>query len=252
MGRCDRSRRGRGRRDPRRSHDRSHRRRGPRERGRPVHGRGLRDSRGDQLHGQARSGADLPVAHRRADSRAAPADDGAGPGQHDDVRNRLHDLDRGPSRRHDRHLGRRSRTDDPGRHRRAVAPARPVASGSHLPAARARRRRVAARRTDGGFRRPGAHGRASSGRRDLRDHERRRLDGADAGARGVRPPARPQDRDDRRPHRVPAAPREAGAPSRRSCAADLDRRRVAFVRLRERSRPRGPHGAAERRHRPGR
>ena len=56
-------------------------------------------------------------------------------------------------------------------------------------------------------RRSRAAGRPLSGRRHLRDHERRRHHGAHAGPRRLRPAARPQDRHHRGPDRLPAAPR---------------------------------------------
>ena len=56
-------------------------------------------------------------------------------------------------------------------------------------------------------------------RRDLRDHERGRDDGPRAGSRAVLRAARPEDDHGRRPHRVPAAQREARRARRlrRSC-----------------------------------
>ena len=120
-----------------------------------------------------------------------------------------------------------------------------VASRPHLPAARARRRRAAPRRPDRRLRRPRPARRAETGRRDLRGDERRRLDGAHAESRRVRAHPRPQDRHDRAVDRVPAPQREAGAAHRRGGASHRRSGRVALLHLRERHRPRRPHGAGE-------
>ena len=57
-----------------------------------------------------------------------------------------------------------------------------VTPGPRLPAARPPRRRAGALRAHRGLGRPGAPGRARAGRRHLRDHARRRRDGAHARA----------------------------------------------------------------------
>ena len=88
-----------------------------------------------------------------------------------------------------------------------------------LPAPRAQGRRARAHGPDRGLGRPRAPRRPHARRRHLRDHERRRHDGADAGPRAVRREARPPHPDDRGPHPVPPlhrAPRAAGRPRRRS------------------------------------
>ena len=58
-----------------------------------------------------------------------------------------------------------------------------LAARARLPAARQEGRRAEARRPDRGLRRPRHPGRPAAGGRDLRDHERRRHDGARAGSR---------------------------------------------------------------------
>ena len=77
--------------------------------------RPVRDARGDQLHGDARPRADLPLPDRGALRRARPAADDRA--QRDAVRHRLHRLDRGARGHHDRHLGARPLAHDPGRDR---------------------------------------------------------------------------------------------------------------------------------------
>ena len=62
--------------------------------------------------------------------------------------------------------------------------------------------------------RPRPAGRADPGRRDLRDHERGRLDGPRRGSRRVLLQARPEDDHDRRPDRLPPPAREAGRAGR--------------------------------------
>ena len=69
---------------------------------------------------------------------------------------------------------------------------------------------IVARRTDRSRRRPRADRGSVSGRRHLRNHERRRHDGARAAAREVREEARPADDHDRGSHQVPDADRIAG------------------------------------------
>ena len=97
----------------------------------------------------------------------------------------------------------------------ATRPARSGAARPHVSAARADRRRARARRADRGGRRSGAHRRAVSGRRHLRNHERRRHDGARAGAGEVREEARPADDHHRGSDQVPHAHRVAGEARRR-------------------------------------
>ena len=84
-----------------------------------------------------------------------------------------------------------------------------VTPGHVFPLVGAGRRRAGSRRTYRGSRRHFAARRAQSVRRDLRDHERRRHHGADAGSGEVRAVARAQDRHHRRPHRLPPPQREA-------------------------------------------
>ena len=105
------------------------------------------------------------------------------------------------------HLGRRSRQHGARGDRPSDEAARSGAARPHVSAARAVGRRAGARGADRGGRRPGAHCRAVSGRRHLRNHERRRLDGARAGADEVREAAPAADDHDRRPDQVPYAQR---------------------------------------------
>ena len=83
-------------------------------------------------------------------------------------------------------------------------------------------------------------------RRRLRDHERRRDDGPRARSHGLLRAARAQDGHGRRPHRVPAAHREAGR-ARRLGAAPDGVRRVPGGRV-----PGAPHRQAAPRAREGR
>ena len=123
-------------------------------------------------------------------------------------------------------------------------PARPGAARAHVSAARAERRRARARRADRGRRRPRADRRPLSRRRDLRNHERRRHDGARAGADEVREEAQAADDHDRRPDPVPDAHRGAGPPRRVGGAADRARR-VPRHRLREPDRRRDARRAGQ-------
>ena len=106
--------------------------------------------------------------------------------------------------------------------------------GHMFAAAGAQRRRAGARRPDrsgGGSR---AHRGAVSGRRDLRNHERRRHHGARAGADEVRQAAQAADDHGRRSDPVPDAHRGAGAPRGLGGAADRARR-LPRHRVRERA-----------------
>ena len=97
-----------------------------------------------------------------------------------------------------------------------------LARPGHMFPLRARdRRRAGPGRTDRGGGRSGAHRRALSRRRHLRDHERRRDDGAGAGAGEVREAASPADDHHRRSDSVPHADRGAGAAGGDRVAADL-------------------------------
>ena len=74
-----------------------------------------------------------------------------------------------------------------------------------LPAGGARRRRAGPRRPHRGGGRHRPPRRPQPVRRDLRDHERRRLHGPPAGPRRLRPAPRPEARHHRRPDRATAA-----------------------------------------------
>ena len=87
---------------------------------------------------------------------------------------------------------------------------RPRAARSRVSAAGARRRRAGARRPDRGGDRPGAHRRALSGRRDLRDRQGRRHHGPRARPDEVRAQARPADHHRGRSHPLPDADRAPG------------------------------------------
>ena len=136
----------------------------------------------------------------------------------------VHRLDRGPRRRHDRHLGRRPRADDPGRDRPRDRAARPRPARPHLPAEGQARRRARAHGPDRGGRRPRAARRPEPVRRDLRGHERRRHDGPRARPRALLRAARAEDDHGRRPDRLPAPARPAGRAGRRDPAPDRVRR----------------------------
>ena len=161
-----------------------------------------RAARGHQLHGAPRARPDLPHAHARAlrALRLPPMvrDNG------DQPRHRLHGVDRGRRGRDHRHLGAdRARTVQA-----AVAPdARPedLRQPGHIFPLQARPGGVLMRagHTEAGCDLARLAG-LRAGRGDLRDHERRRHDGAPARPRALRARARPQDRHDRRPDRLPA------------------------------------------------
>ena len=179
------------------------RRRGPRERGRPRDPGPMGDARGHQLHGQARARPDLPGADPRAGRAARPAADGAE--QRHPPPDRLHRLDRGARGRDHRHLGRRPRAHRRGRDRPVVRAAGHRHARPRLPAGGARRRHAGAHRPHRGRGRPGAARRPDAGRRDLRDHERRRHDGPSQRPHHLRPAPRPQDRHHLRPDRLSPA-----------------------------------------------
>ena len=196
------------------------RRRGrPRERRRPDDRGAVRDARGDQLHGDPRARAHLPVPDGGALRRARPQADDLQ--QRDAERDRVHDRDRGARGRDHRHLRRRPGAHDPGGDRPDQGPARPRPAGPRLPAAGEPGRRPPARRPDRGGRRPRAPGGPQPGRRRLRDHERGRDDGPRAGPDPVLRAARDQDGHGRGPDRVPAPHREAGRAHDHRAAADL-------------------------------
>ena len=114
---------------------------------------------------------------------------------------------------------RRPGAHDRGRDRPGRVAARPRPARPRVPAQGQAGRRARAHRPDRGGGRPRAAGRAHAGRRDLRDHERRRDDGARARPRGLLRAPRAQDDHGRRPDRLPAAPRPArrARRGRRSC-----------------------------------
>ena len=192
---------------PRGPHGHRRRRRGPRERGRPDDRRPVRDAGRDQLHGDARARADLPLPDRGARRHARPAPDDRS--QRGAARHRVHRLGRGARGRDDRHLRGRPQPHDPGRDPSGVDRARPRAAGPRLPAPREARRRARADRPDRGGRRPRPPRGAEPVRRRLRDHERRRHDGPRRRPRALLRAPRPEDGHRRRPRRVPAPAREA-------------------------------------------
>ena len=131
---------------------------------------------------------------------------------------------RGRHGRDDRDLGRGSRPHGRGAGRSERGPRGPHAAGAHVPAARARRRRARARRSDGGLGRPREAGGPTPGSRDLRDHVRGRHDGADAGPDRVRAAARAAHRHRRRPDRLPARGGHAHRAGRRRPPRNTARR----------------------------
>ena len=120
----------------------------------------------------------------------------------------------------------------------ALAPARPRPAGARLPAEGASAGGVlGARRPDRGRGRPRAARGPEPGRRDLRDHERRRDDGARRRPRRLLRAARAEDDHRRRPDRLPAPPRQARRARGRDRPADrlrrLRRRRLPLARRRQ-------------------
>ena len=101
-----------------------------------------------------------------------------------------------------------------------IAARGPRPAGPRVPAEGSLRRRARAHRPDRGRRRPRPPRRADPGRGDLRDHERRRHDGAGAGPDPVLRAPRPEDDHGRRPDQVPPPDREAGRARRRGGASD--------------------------------
>ena len=180
------------------------RRRGPRERGRPRDGRADGDARGDQLHAQGSRRPDLRADARPSVStscrfrRWSPTTPRA--------RNGVHRVGRS-ARTHRRPASPRTTARD--RSKRCSIPsaaARFPASGTHVSAARARRRRARARRADRSLGRSRAARGTLSGRRDLRDHGRRRNDGAPRRTSSVFcRQSRPQAHHRQGPHRPPHA-----------------------------------------------
>ena len=107
---------------------------------------------------------------------------------------RLHGVDRGARRGLDRHLGARPRAHHRRRHRPDQGLSRHRHAGPRLPAGRPGRRRAGPRRPYRGCRRSRAPRRALSGRRHLRDHERRRHHGAAARPGRLCAASRAEDR----------------------------------------------------------
>ena len=214
--------RGRDRGRPQRPDGGRLRRRGPRERGRPHDRGGVRDAGGDQLHGPRGPRADLPRAHARALRGARPRPDGGQ--ERVGLRDRVHRVRGGARGRHHRHLGRRPRPHDRGGRRPGLRAARPRPAGPRLPAQGQARRRARAHGPDRGGRRPGAPRGPHPGRRDLRDHERRRDDGPRPRPRALLRAARAEDDHGRRPDRLPAPARQARRARRLHPAADGVRR----------------------------
>ena len=198
------------------------RRRGPRERGRRLLPGRRRGRRGGQLHGHARARPDLHRDDRRAPGRArAAADDRE---QHRAAQHGLHGQRRSRRRGDHRHLGsgpraHRGGADGPDLAARGSDPA-----GPHVPAARAGRRGARPCRADRGLGGPREAGGPRAGGGDLRGDAGRRHDGAGARSDRVRARARAQDRDGRRPDRVPIAQRHPDRARERGRAADGARR----------------------------
>ncbi len=214
------------------------RRRGPRERGRPDDRGRVRDARRDQLHGPRGPRAHLPRAHPRALRGARPRPDGGQ--ERVGLRDRVHRVGGGARGRDDRHLGGGPRADDRGGRRPRLGAARPRPAGPRVPAQGQARRRARADGPDRGGRRPGAARGPQPGRRDLRDHERRRDDGPHPRSRALLRAARPEDDHGRRPDRLPAPSRQARRARRLHPAADglrrVHRRRLPLARRRQASR----------------
>ena len=157
---------------------------GPRERGRPLHGRRVRDrrARSTSWRRTRRGLICLTLTPERCDELDLPPMVAA---QRDALRHGLHGLDRGARGHRHRHLGRRPRrTRSASPSIPTTGPRRPVRPGHVFPL-RARPGGVLERtgQTEA-VRRPRPPRRLSPGRRDLRGHERGRHDG---------PRARPDD-----------------------------------------------------------
>ena len=230
------------RRDSRRQDDHRRRRRGPRERGRPHDRRREDHARGHQLHGEVRPRPHLHAHDRRPAAGARhPAD---GPAEHGALRHGLLRPDRGQGRHEHRHLGERSRDHRADGDRPRHPARRPRPPRSHVSAQGAQRRRARARRADRGGGRSGAHRRPLSGRRHLRNHERRRHDGAGARADDVREAAQAADDHGRGSDSVPHAHR--GARAARGLGGPADRaRRLPRLRVREHDRSRDARRAGQ-------
>ena len=195
----------------------------PRERGRPDDRGRAGDARRCELHGDARAWPDLPLPHGGPLRRARPARRSRRAGS------------RGTGRR-TRTRSMRARASPPAslrqiartRSMRAIDPTagpHDFIEGGHVQPLRARAGGVlAARRPDRGGRRSRTARRASAGRRRLRDHERRRDDGARPRSRRLLRAARPEARHRRRPHRVPPPHGEARRARELGAAADRVRR----------------------------
>ena len=124
------------------------------------------------------------------------------------------------------------------------SPRRPRPAGPRVPAEGEGGRRARARRPDRGGGRPRAPRGADPGRRDLRDHERRRDDGASCRPRALLPAPRAEDDHGRGPRRLPPPARQAHRARRLHGAADRVRRlrggRVPVAR-----RQQAPRGAGQ-------
>ena len=107
------------------------------------------------------------------------------------------------------HLGRRPSADDSGGDRLQGKPARSRPARPRVPPQGQGRWRPRACRADGGRGRSRPSRRADPGRRDLRDHERRRHDGPGQGPRPVLRASRSEDGHRRRARRLPPTQREA-------------------------------------------
>ena len=212
------------------------------ERGRSGHPGPDGNARGHQLHGALRPRADLPRARQRPGARPRPRADAQA--QRVPPRYGVHRLHRGARGDHHRHLRLGPVAHHRGRHRPPLRAGRPDLAGSRLPPRRTRRRRAGADRAHRGERGPRPARRPQPVRRDLRDHERRRDHGADAGPRGLLPAPQRQDRDHRGPDRLPAAARQHHPQGAGDHAHLPPRRRIPHVRLRR-------HGAEGRAHRAG-
>ena len=148
-----------------------------------THPGAVRDARGHQLHGEVRPRPDLRADDGGAARRAAHPDDGEPQRLATSARRSPSASRRAPASPPASRAADRARTVqvliDPKTQAERPGDARP-----HVPAARARGRRPRPRRPDRGDGRPVQARGPVPGRRALRDHERRRHDGA---------PARPQE-----------------------------------------------------------
>ena len=178
----------------------------------------MRDARRHQLHGQARPRPDLPGADPRAGRAARPAADGAATTARAHQTAFTVSIEAREGVTTGISAADRARTIAV-----AIDPSQGAAATSSRPATSSRWwRATAACWCAPAIPKPAVDiarlAGLDPGRRDLRDHERRRHDGAPAATWSLRPAPRPEDRHHRRPDRLSPAPR----PHRRARRCETD------------------------------